>query len=133
VALPDLLKIHPDFGKGGAGLAEAIGGAPSLRDLLVNHQGAIYTTAERVEQIVIAGAQVVSTADDFTATAGQTEFPLSFEPLGAVEVKVNGQTQAEGADFDVTGGIGARKIFWHSDDFGIQEGDRIQVFYLRNL
>ncbi len=126
--------MHPDLGKGGAGLSEALGGV-TLRDLLANHQEVVTANVETInqtiQQIVIDGANVQATGDYFEATAGQTIFSLSAEPLGRVEVRVNGSDQIFGRDFDVIGSIGARQIFWHSPDFALADEDIVIAAYIR--
>lgn len=120
---PLLRKIHPDFGKGGGGIAEPLSGS-TLRDILQNHRDVI-------ESLEMGGSGAFETVDQFVALPGQVNFPLSTEPVGSVEVLINGQTQTEGHDFNITGIVGSRLIFWNSADFYIASGDRVQVYYFR--
>ncbi len=129
--------MHPDLGKGGAGISEALGGV-TLRELLSNHQDVITSNVsilnETIQQITIDGANVQATGDYFEAVNGQTVFgPLAAEPLGQVEVRVNGATQLLGVDFEIVGGPGARSIHWISPDFSLDNGDIVLAFYLKTI
>jgi hypothetical protein len=66
-------------------------------------------------------------ADRFDPGPGQVAFELAAEPLGDVQMYVNGSLQTPGEDFTVVG----RQATWLDNGFQLGPGDRVAFVYAR--
>ena len=91
--------------------------------------GGYKLTITQLKNYILASAPTPQ-YEPFTASAGQTVFtilgPIPSSP-GTSKLAVNGQLREYGATKDYT--IAANTITWYNNDYTMQAGDLVQIWY----